>query len=107
MMKKIICLVLGLLMVLMAFTACGNEEDAKDAINDVASRTTTTLNMWVITESELVAEMSEGGWRTLVNGGSFGLEGGLAVTAVLAVACAVVLFVPTKKAGIAPVQERE
>ena len=57
--------------------------------------------------SPLVAEMSEGGWRTLVNGGSFGLEGGLAVTAVLAVACAVVLFVPTKKAGIAPVQERE
>ena len=57
--------------------------------------------------SPLVAEMSEGGWRTLVNGGSFGLEGGLAVTAVLAVACAVVLFVPTKKAEIAPVQERE
>ena len=65
MMKKIICLVLGLLMVLMAFTACGNEEDAKDAINDKASRTTTTLNMWVITESELVAEMSDkllNGW---------------------------------------------
>ena len=57
--------------------------------------------------SPLVAEMGEGGWQALVNGGSFGLEGGLAVTAVLAVACAIVLFVPTKKAEIAPGQEGE
>lgn len=50
--------------------------------------------------SPLVAEMGEGSWQTLVNGGSFGLEGGLAVTAVLAVACAVVWVAPTKKSEI-------
>ena len=65
MMKKIICLVLALLMVVMAFASCSDDQDAKDAINDEASRTTTTLNLWTITESELVAELSEkllNGW---------------------------------------------
>ena len=52
--------------------------------------------------SPLRAEVSEGTWQGLVNGGSFGLEGGLAVTAVLIVACAVVLFMPTKKSEVAP-----
>lgn len=47
--------------------------------------------------SPLVAEMGEGGRQTLVNGGAFGLEGGLAVTVVLAAACAVVWFASTKK----------
>jgi hypothetical protein len=51
--------------------------------------------------------MGEGKWQTLVGGGAFGLEGGLAVTAVLAVACAIVLFSSTKKAEIAPVRESE
>jgi hypothetical protein len=44
--------------------------------------------------------MGEGSWKTLVNGGSFGLEGGLAVTAVLAVACVVVWFASTKKSEV-------
>ena len=51
--------------------------------------------------SPLVTEMGEGKWQTLVNGGSFGLEGGLAVTAVLAVACVTVWFASTKKSEIA------
>lgn len=46
-------------------------------------------------------------WQTIINGGSFGLEGGLAVTVVLTIACAVVLFTPTKKREIAQVQENE
>ena len=50
--------------------------------------------------SPLSAEVSEGTWKTLFNGGSFGLEGGLAVTAVLAVACCVALFMPTKRSEI-------
>jgi membrane protease YdiL (CAAX protease family) len=50
--------------------------------------------------SPLIAEMGEGSWKTLVNGGSFGLEGGLAVTAVLAVACVVVWFASTKKSEV-------
>lgn len=51
--------------------------------------------------SPLVAEMGEEGWQTFVNGGSFGLEGGLAVTIVLAVACVTVWFASTKKSEIA------
>ena len=35
--------------------------------------------------------------KTLINGGSFGLEGGLAVTIVLAVAIALVIFIPKRK----------
>ena len=51
--------------------------------------------------SPLRAEVAEGGWQTLVSGGAFGLEGGLAVTVVLVTACAVVLLLPTKKAEVA------
>ena len=50
--------------------------------------------------SPLRAEISGGGWQTLVNGGAFGLEGGLAVTVVLVAACVVVLLAPTKKAEV-------
>ncbi len=50
--------------------------------------------------SPLRAEAAEGTWQTLVNGGAFGLEGGLAVTAVLAAACAVALLLPTKKSEV-------
>ena len=53
------------------------------------------------TPSPLASTLQEGVWQELINGGTFGLEGGLAVTAVLAIACAVVLFVPTKKSEIA------
>ena len=51
--------------------------------------------------SPLVTKMGEGKWQTLVNGGSFGLEGGLAVTVVLAAACVTVWFASTKKSEIA------
>ena len=44
--------------------------------------------------SPLRAEVAEGGWQTLVSGGAFGLEGGLAVTAVLLISCALVIFLP-------------
>ena len=50
--------------------------------------------------SPLIAERIDGGWKNLIRGGAFGLEGGLAVTVVLTVACGVVLFMPTKKSEI-------
>lgn len=51
--------------------------------------------------SPLISTPGTGTWAELVNGGAFGLEAGLAVTVVLLVACAVVLFMPTKKAEAA------
>ncbi len=57
--KRIISLVLGLLMILAVLTSCGGEEDAVDATIDEASRYTTTLNVWVITESEAIEKASE------------------------------------------------
>ena len=51
--------------------------------------------------SPLTSTLTDGGWQSLVNGGDFGLEGGLAVTAVLAAACMAALFMPTKKGEIA------
>ncbi len=57
--KRILCLVLALLMVLPMLVACGGDGDVIDNINEQASRFTTTLNMWMITESELVAKVSE------------------------------------------------
>ena len=53
------------------------------------------------TPSPLSTDPAAGTWQELVNGGAFGLEGGLAVTLVLAAACAIALFMPTKKAEIA------
>ncbi len=47
--------------------------------------------------SPLRAELAEGRWQTLLNGGGFGLEGGLAVTAVLLIACCISIAIPTKK----------
>ncbi len=53
------------------------------------------------TPSPLRTEMpAETTLQALINGGSFGLEGGLAVTVVLAVAIFVVLLVPTKKSEV-------
>ena len=51
--------------------------------------------------SPLTSQMADGGWQTLLNGGSFGLEGGLAVTVVLILACGVAMLMPTKKNEIA------
>ena len=50
--------------------------------------------------SPLRAHVAEGNWQSLVNGGVFGLEGGLTVTVVLAVACIVVLLLPTKQSEL-------
>lgn len=50
----------------------------------------------------LRTDVAEGTWQILLNGGSFGLEGGLAVTAVLLLSCGVVAIVPTKKSETAP-----
>jgi hypothetical protein len=41
--------------------------------------------------------LESGALRELLNGGAFGLEGGLAVTVVLLAGCAMVLIAPTKK----------
>lgn len=59
MMKKIICLLLGLLMVASILTSCSDTGDVVDNINDEASRLTTTLNLWVITESPVIASVSD------------------------------------------------
>ncbi len=50
--------------------------------------------------SPLVSVFETGTWAELVNGGAFGLEAGLAVTVILAAACAVALLMPTKKSEI-------
>lgn len=57
--KKIFCLVLAVLFVLPLFAACSKDEDSIAKTTDEASRYTTTLNMWVITESELIASVSD------------------------------------------------
>lgn len=59
MMKKIICLVLGLLMLASVLASCGSKGDVVDNINEEASRLTTTLNLWVMTESPVVASVSD------------------------------------------------
>ena len=51
--------------------------------------------------SPLVSTPSQGGWQTLINGGLFGLEGGLAATVILLAACAVTLLCPTKRSELA------
>ena len=51
--------------------------------------------------SPLTATLTEGRWQSLVSGGSFGLEGGLAVTVTLILACGVAVLMPTKKDEIA------
>ena len=55
--------------------------------------------------SPLKADMAEGSLHTLINGGTFGIEGGLAVTVVLLASCALILLLPTKKNEIAREQE--
>ena len=50
MMKRLLCLMLGLVMVLMVLTSCSDDGDAVESINDEASRFTKTLSMWVIAE---------------------------------------------------------
>ncbi len=52
------------------------------------------------TPSILTSEIKEGFLPELLNGGAFGLEGGLAVTVVLLAATAVMLFVPAKRSEI-------
>ena len=58
MMKKIICLALALLMVLAVFTSCSKDEDTVGNITDEASRSTKSINLWVVTESETMASVS-------------------------------------------------
>ncbi len=57
--KRLICLVLSLLMVLAVLTSCGEKGDAIDSTVDKASRFTSTMNFWLITESPEIAKVSE------------------------------------------------
>ena len=57
--KRLICLVLALLMMAVAFTSCSGGGDAIQETVDSASRYTTTLNFWLITESPEIAKVSE------------------------------------------------
>ena len=52
MMKKLLCLVLGLLMVVPMLASCAGDGDAVENVTNEASRYTTTLNMWVMTDDE-------------------------------------------------------
>ena len=61
--KKLVCLVLALLMVLAVLTSCGKDGDAAEDTMNEASRYTTTLNIWMITESEAIAKVSELMWQ--------------------------------------------
>ena len=57
--KRLISLMLAVLMLAVVFVSCADDGDAIDnAVND-ASRYTSTINMWVITESALVERASE------------------------------------------------
>lgn len=51
--------------------------------------------------------VGEGFANELWNGGAFGLEGGLAVTIVLTLATAAMLFIPAKRSELAPPEEAE
>ena len=51
--------------------------------------------------SPFASELKGGRMAELLHGGDFGLEGGLAVTVVMAVACAAVLLLPTKQSEVA------
>lgn len=55
--KKIVCLLLAMLMVLPLLAGCSNDNGI-DEINKEAERYTNTLNVWLITESKLVADAS-------------------------------------------------
>ena len=46
-------------MVVAAFTSCGNKGDAIDSTVDKASRYTSTMNVWLVTESPEIAKASE------------------------------------------------
>ena len=50
MMKRLLCLMLCLLMVVPALASCSKDGDELDSINDIASRYTKTLSMWIIAE---------------------------------------------------------
>ena len=55
--KKIVCLVLAVLMVLPLLAGCA-KEGGMDDISEKAERYTNTLNVWLVTESKLVADAS-------------------------------------------------
>ncbi len=57
--KRLVCLVLALLMVLAVLTSCSKDGDAAEETMNEASRYTTTLNVWLITESDEIATASE------------------------------------------------
>ncbi len=56
--KRLISLMLAMLMLAFAFTSCGNDDGALDNAVNEASRYTSTINLWVVTESKLVEKAS-------------------------------------------------
>ena len=57
--KRLISLMLAVLMLAFALVSCGQKGDAIDNAVEEASRYTSTVNLWVITESKLVQKASE------------------------------------------------
>ena len=57
--KRLISLMLAVLMLAFAFTSCASDEDAIDNAVNEASSYTSTINLWMITESKMVQKASE------------------------------------------------
>ena len=57
--KRLISLMLAVLMMLAVFTSCADDGDAVENTVNEASRYTSTMNMWLITESADVQKASE------------------------------------------------
>ena len=57
--KRLISLILAVLMLLVVFTSCGDDGDAIDNTVNEASRYTSSINMWLITESKDVEKASQ------------------------------------------------
>ena len=67
MMKKLICLVLALLMVVPMLASCADDGDAMENVTNEASRYTTTLNMWVMTSDDGVDEKQAAAVNEAIN----------------------------------------
>lgn len=57
--KRLICMLLATLMLLVVFTSCAGTGDAIDNAMNEASRYTTTLNLWVMAEEDMDPEQAE------------------------------------------------
>lgn len=57
--KRLICMLLATLMLLVVFTSCAGTGDAIDNAVDEASRYTSTLNLWVMADEDMDPEQAK------------------------------------------------